>query len=172
LFSEDRLEVVQVTRRSLSYHRLAPYVDWSHFMSGAVPAWRAFARAFSPEFVASLRLRYLNRIAIPEVDADLEEYFRFFLTIPKPVDTGFSGYLMRVTLHEPDSGAEAHVTQVTEITGGEGGALAVIFDIDVRMQGEIAAQENALWPAVQQLRDYKNRIFFSSLTDKAQQMFR
>ena len=172
LFSEDRLEVAQVTRRSLSYHRLSPYVNWDHFMSGAVPAWRAFARAFSPEFVASLRLRYLNRIEIPERDKDLSEYLRMLLTIPKPVDTGFSGYLMRVTLHEPHSGAEAHVTQLSELGGSVEAPLTVIFDIDVRLQGEIAAHEDALWPAVQHLRNYKNLIFFSSLTDKARRLFR
>jgi uncharacterized protein (TIGR04255 family) len=94
------------------------------------------------------------------------------LKIPKPVDTGFSGYLMRVTLHEPDTGAEAHVTQLSELAAGFEDTLTVIFDIDVRLQDEIAAQEDVLWPAVQHLRSYKNRIFFSSLTEKTRRLFR
>lgn len=169
--SEDKLQVVQITRRAVTYHRLRPYVDWAHFAEGAIPVWRAFTSTFKPEFVSGLRLRYLNRIEIPRPFGDLEEYFTLLPKIPQPVDTGFSGYLMRITLLEPQIGAFAHVTQLGEYEANQP-FLPVIFDIDVRMNYEVSAEVQTLWAAVEALRDYKNRIFFSGITEKTRGLFR
>ena len=171
LLSEDGLQIVQLTRRALTYHRLRPYVSWSEFASGALPVWRAFSRSFAPDYIGSLRLRYINRIEIPNPVGDLEEYLNLILKIPKPVDTGFIGYLMRLSLVDPPSDAVAHVTQIAEYRDNTS-AQSVLFDIDVRMDRELPPDEKELWASVEILRDYKNRIFFHSITEKTKRLFR
>jgi uncharacterized protein (TIGR04255 family) len=171
LISADRLQVVQVTRRALTYHRLRPYVDWGHFTAGAVPVWQAFSTVFSPEYVASLRLRYLNRIEVPLPFRDLDDYLTMLPKVPKPVDTGFTGYLLRITLWDPRLDAYADVTQIAEPEANVP-MLPVIFDIDVRMNTEIPPDDRSVWDAVEGLREYKNRIFFSSITDATRSLFR
>jgi uncharacterized protein (TIGR04255 family) len=171
LFSADRLQVVQLTRTALTYHRLRPYIDWSHFRAGAIPVWQAFSAVFSPEYVAGLRLRYLNRIEVPLPFRDLDEYLTMLPRIPKPVDTGFTGYLMRVTLWDPRLTAFAHVTQIAELESNLP-MLPVVFDIDVRRNDETAPDERTLWNVVEGLREYKNRIFLSGITDATRGLFR
>lgn len=171
LLSADKRQVVQITRRGLTYHRLRPYGDWGHFTEVAVPVWSAFAAIFAPEYIASLRLRYLNRIEVPLPVGDLSDYLTMLPQVPQPVDTGFTAYLMRITLWDPHLKAHADVTQIAQ-PADDVPLLPVIFDIDVRSNVEITSDERVLWRSVEALREYKNRIFFSSITAATRALFR
>ena len=51
--------------------------------------------------------------------------------------------------------------------------LPLILDIDVFVEGKsFAADGDEVWEQLDQLRDFKNRIFFGSLTPKALELFR
>lgn len=169
--SADGRDVVQITRTSFSFHRLHPYLDWGHFEAVVQPVWRAFVGYFDPEAISNLRLRYLNRIEVPLPFRDLQEYLLMYPEIPRAVDTGFTGYLMRLSLIDSSVPATAHVTQSTDFEFGRG-VLPVVFDIEVRRQGEVPREGDVFWGAVRGLRDYKNRLFFESLTERARDLFR
>jgi uncharacterized protein (TIGR04255 family) len=169
--SADALQVLQVTRRSFSFHRLRPYTDWVRFSSEAHGIWREYLGHFTPEKVRGASLRYLNRIDIPTPFRDLSEYVSLSLNLPDGIAPGFSEYLVRLSLTDKSIPAVAYVTQRAEHELASG-ALSLLFDIDVRSEFEIPIRDESVWGLMEDLRDYKNRLFFSSITDAAKELFR
>jgi uncharacterized protein (TIGR04255 family) len=169
--SEDGLHVVQISGRGFSFHRMRPYQDWSHFSATAKHFWETFAVHFRPERVSDIHLRYLNRIEIPMPLEYLQNYLVLYPNVPKGIDTGLGGYLMRLSLSDPSVPALAYVTQRSEYDP-ERGILPIVFDIDVSRGGDLDAHDEALWVSIDSLRDYKNRLFFESITERTRTLFR
>lgn len=169
--SDDGLQVVRVTRRGLSFHRLKPYVDWAHFEGAVRFVWREFVNYYGPDYVSRLRVRYLNRIEVPVGFTRWEEFLKLYPLVPDPIDTGMSGYLMRLVLQDESVPAVAHITHAVEAELGLP-YFPMIFDIDVRREGDISATAPALWEAIQAMREYKDRLFFESITEEMKELFR
>lgn len=170
--SPDGLQAVQVTRRSLSIHRLQPYIDWEHFAAISQDIWREFVSYFGPDYITEIRLRYLNRLDIPLPFNELSDYVTMCPKIPADIEVGFSGYLLRLTLADASIPARATVTQRAAVAPVDQGTLPVVFDIDVFREGEFELSDKVIWNAIGSLRDYKNRLFFGSITESARELFR
>ena len=74
-----------------------------------------------------------------------------------------------MTIHDPDVNIAAHVAQALE--AGASGQPAVIFDIDAFKQGEFATDDPAIEETFNRLRNFKNLIFFNSLTEETLRQF-
>ena len=170
--SEDELWAVHLTRRFFNVHRLKPYEGWESFKAEAETLWKFFQDCFDPETVTRINLRYLNRIDLPLRFHDFSEYFRTYLELAPAIDTGLSSFLLRFALNDPAISADALVTLTFEpATTGES-TIPVVFDIDVFRRGDFGLGAEAIWGTASQLREYKDRIFFESLTEKAKELFR
>ncbi|HEX2078190.1 MAG TPA: TIGR04255 family protein [Longimicrobium sp.] len=169
--SEDGLHVVQVSRRAFSFHRMRPYQDWAQFSATARHFWEAFVEHFGPERISEIHLRYLNRIEIPLPLDYLQDYLALYPMVPEEIDTGSIGYLMRLSLSDPAVPALAHVTQRFEYDP-ERRVFPIVFDIDVSRSGDWAVTDRELWQSIEGLRDYKNRLFFESITERTRALFR
>lgn len=169
--SNDGLQVVRVTQRGMSFHRLTPYVNWEQFEAAVRFVWREFVKSFGPDRVTRLRVRFLNRIEVPSSFTDWDEYLRLCPSVPGPIDTGLSGYLMRLVLNDPNVPAVAYVTQAVEAEVAVP-YYPLIFDIDVRQEAEMLPESSDLWTAILAMREYKNRLFFESITEEMKELFR
>jgi uncharacterized protein (TIGR04255 family) len=168
--SADERHVLRLSRTSFSFHRLRPYSDWQDLAAGAQSAWSHVCKRYDPEFVSAVSLRYLNKILLP-VGKDMAEYITLCPSVPRSIDTGFSDYLLRLVLVDDVVPARAEITQVAGM--GEDPPRTLTFDIDVITDAEEFLPESAqLWDQVGRLRDYKNRLFFSSITDACRELFR
>lgn len=168
--SADGQRVLRLTTTSFSFHRLRPYSEWRDLAAGAQAAWARVCERYRPEYVRAVSLRYLNKIPL-ERGSDMAEYIRLCPTIPASIDTGFSDYLLRLVLQDMKVPARAEITQVATVQGADPPSLA--FDIDVISDAtEFAPASPQLWERVARLRDYKNRLFFSSITEKCKELFR
>lgn len=66
----------------------------------------------------------------------------------------------------------AVVTQVLEEQLPESKEAIIILDIDASKKFEgIAPDTDAIWSVLEELRDFKNSVFFKFLTDKAIRVF-
>jgi uncharacterized protein (TIGR04255 family) len=169
--SEDGLQVVEVTRTGLSFHRLRPYISWEHFEASARPVWKAFLGYFGPEGVSSLRLRYLNRIDLPGPVVELGDYLYTYPEIASGIEREVFDYLIRLRMLDQTIPARGTVTQRTDYKG-EPTVLPLVFDVDVATMGAVERSDEAIWARINQLRDFKNRLFFSSITSRTRELFR
>lgn len=101
----------------------------------------------------------------------MADYLTLCLSVPHTIDTGFSDYLLRLVLMDPVVPARAEITQIVGKDAAPPWTLT--FDIDVTSKDlEFDPNSPQLWEQVGRLRDYKNRLFFSSITEYCREMFR
>jgi uncharacterized protein (TIGR04255 family) len=167
--SQDGRQVLRLTRTAFSFHRLAPYGEWTDLASGASAAWDSVRQRYVPEYVLSVSLRYLNEIPMHPMQ-DLAEYIVLCPNIPPSIDTGFDEYLLRLALRDRTVPARAEITQIANLKSTP---RTLTFDIEVTSdEAEFQPESSRLWEQVARLREYKNRIFFASITERCRELFR
>ncbi len=160
----------QVSFDGFTLTRRKPYQEWAVFIARAQELWRRYLKVSRPTGVTRLAVRNVNRIGIdPNLDL-----FGFILTGPQiamALPQNMIGFFMRLLI--PDqSGAVAIINETLgEIEEGDS-APPVIFDIEAFRETEIDPMDAGIWNVLNELRHFKNRIFFNSLTAKAIERYR
>jgi len=151
-FSGDRNQAVQARMDGFSFSRLKPYKTWDSLRTEARELWRRYIEVVAPEAITRIALRYINRLEIPLPVRDFKEYVLTVPDIAPDLPQGLANFFMRLVLPEPSLKAMAIITETMEAPGGEGAILPMIFDIE-------------------ELRTFKNDIFFGSITEKMKELF-
>jgi uncharacterized protein (TIGR04255 family) len=82
---------------------------------------------------------------------------------------GLSSFLTRLVIPDPSIDAIAIVTQALEQTV-DPKFVPIILDIDVFRQTPTGMSEDEAWKLIEKLRDFKNMIFFESITEPLKEM--
>jgi uncharacterized protein (TIGR04255 family) len=167
--SESEALVVQARLDGFSLNKLAPYAKWDALRGQAQELWTRYLDIAHPLTVNRLAVRYINRIELqPGVD-----FKESILTVPEiapGVPQGLPEYFMRLVIpHE--SGATAIVTEAS-LPPTSHSLPAMLFDIDVfRFTAIPASDFGGIWSILEDLRAYKNVIFFNSITPKQMEKY-
>lgn len=168
--SSDGKNVAQFREDGFTLSRLKPYSDWETVLGEAKKLWALYLKTASPELITRLATRYINRMDIPLPINDFRQYLTAPPIIPESLPQGINHYLTRVTIGDPDD-IMANIIQALE-KSSKPGHVAIILDIDVYKRMEAGFPENQIWPTFESLRDWKNRIFFDSITEKTARLFK
>ncbi|MGE3512184.1 MAG: TIGR04255 family protein [Vicinamibacterales bacterium] len=165
LRSEDNEWLSQFRTDGFTVNRLGRYEGADQLFSEARSLWALYVEHLRPEQVTRVALRYINRPGFPWRLGD--EFSRFLTAapiVPPEAPQSTSAFLTKVVTHDEGSGATAVVTQRVDT---EPKGPATVIDVDVFRESEFGTGMDLLEPELQRLRDLKNRIFFSLLTDAA-----
>ena len=154
----------------MTFSRLAPYTEWDEVSSEAETFWRMFLEAVAPEVVTRIAVRYINHIRLPHPIANIDDYFTSLPQVPEALPQVFSSFLSRVTLFEGERQFSAHVSHAL-VDDIDSDRLGVILDIDAFHEGVLDPTPELLWETFEGLREFKNLIFFESITEKTAEMF-
>lgn len=170
LKSSDEKTLLQLRVDGFSMHRLKPYTNWQALVPRLLESWGIYARFAKPESVVRCGVRYLNHITLPADLTDFDEYLRSGPQLPVGVPPLVSGFLTQVVVHHPDWQVDAAVRQSLEQDFGTGFST-VVLDIDA--YDSRAKEPTAdLAETFDMLHEYKNLLFFGSLTQKALELFK
>ncbi len=169
--SEDKKNVAQFRNDGFTFSRLKPYNNWEHIFEEARNLWSLYVRIASPESIARIATRYINRLKIPLPVYDFKQYLTSSPQIPESLPQGVSSFLSRVLIYDPKLDIAANVTQAFEANVEESNFVIIIIDIDAYKRGEFNPEENNVWDYFAELRDMKNRIFFEHITEDAARLF-
>ncbi len=167
--SEDGHNVAQFRIDGFTFSRLKPYTSWDKVFPEAHELWNLYLETASPESVTRIAVRYINRLDIPQPVTELTQYLTAPPTIPAGVPTLLSGFLTRVVVHEEESGITANITQSLERDPSN--RVTIILDIDVYKGQNFETSDTGISLIFQKLREMKNRIFFSSITEQTAELF-
>jgi uncharacterized protein (TIGR04255 family) len=170
--SANSQTVIRALHNGFSFHHLRPYPGWDAFREQADAAWNIYLRVFAPEKIGRVALRYLDRIELPLPFSDLKEYLRTYPELAPAIDIGLSSFLMRLVLPNPEIPAVGRITQAIEPVQADRGIIPLVFDVDVSRAGEFPLDEKLIRETLERLRDFKNQLFFESITEKAKGLFR
>ncbi len=167
--SSDEKEIAQARLDGFTFNKLFPYTKWEDLRNEAHRLWLIYREIACPDLVTRVALRYINNLKIPMPIKDFDEYLASPPRVPEELPQGVSGFLTRIVIHEPSVEANAVITQALESVVGE--VVPIILDIDVFKLGAEGMKEDDIWSTLENLRIFKNRIFFASITEKLKEMF-
>lgn len=170
---------VQVRQDGFAFSRHAPTPDdypaagWDAWHQEAARLWVKYVTAARPRRVTQLRVRYINRLAIPSAQFRPQEYFTLYPTVPDDLAPGMAGYLFRVTLPRPDvSGAMLTVTEgVLDQAPSAPGITPMLLDIDLVCPTALAPDAVEVWNLLDILHAHVIDAFEASITDTARRLF-
>jgi uncharacterized protein (TIGR04255 family) len=166
--SDDGRRVVQFRMDGFTFSRLEPYDTWEDMKEEAVRLWKIYSDSVSPDPITRVATRYVNLLKLP-LNTELKEYLTAPPTIPEGLNQELSSFLTRIEIREPAIGAHGILTQALE--GVREDHAPVVLDIDVFMARQFDPQDEEFWHCLDQLRDFKNTVFFESITEKAAGLF-
>ena len=169
----DQQRAVQARQDGFTYNWLKPYRTWDELRKEARTHWERYRDLFRPEAVTRLGLRYINRIELPLPLSDIRDYVKTAPDIADGMPQGVSSLFMRLEIPDATSGLLAILTETIEApTEGNKQHLPLIFDVDVVRSATFAPDSLSIWETFEAMRQYKNQIFFTSMSERAKEMFR
>lgn len=178
--SDDQKRIIQARLNGFTFSKLKPYESWESFYGEAYQLWQNYVQVTSPIEVVRLALRYVNQIMIPVIEnnnIELRDYVKTLPEISSNLSAVMEGYFMQVIIAHPEyqpSKAIINQTigQVTENDKGEK-AVPLIFDIDVFQQVNLYHSDDEIKRIFElNLRGFRDKIFFNSITDKTEELFK
>lgn len=170
LYSRDGKQVIQAHLDLFAFSRLHPYESWERVRDEAKRLWTIFIAVVSPLAIKRVALRYINRLEIPQDMKDFNEYLTAPPNLPSALPQAVSGFLTRIVVHEQELKATAVITQALEPPTNPK-TVPVLLDIDVFREADYDPKGDELWNYLDQLRVFKNKTFFESITDKITEMY-
>lgn len=169
--SSERKKVMQARTNGFAFSKLKPYRNWNSFKAEAKKLWSVYYKATKPMKVVRISLRYINRIEIPLPMKDFEEYILTNLKIAPGLPQAISTFVMRFEIPKPEIKAVGIIIEAVEKLD-KPNILPLIFDIDVVKEKDYVGSLKHIWTDFEKLHDFKNEIFFESLTEKTKDLFR
>jgi len=169
--SVDGKYIVQARLDGFTLSRLQPYDNWESFRDEGKRLWEHYIAIAMPNLVSRLALRYINRLELPMPFKDFKEYILTTPEIAPALPQGLKTFFMRLEVPHDEYQAIAIVTETIEPPPNDQ-FLPLIFDIDVIHEAQFSPGSTEIWQTFEQLRNFKNEIFFNSLTDKAKELFK
>jgi len=162
----DRNRVAQVRLNGFTLSFLQPYTHFAELESEAKRLWGLFQAYVHQPTITRLALRYINRLELPLPFDDFSEYILTYPEIAPKIPQKLYQFEMRAMLPDGDSDRVATVTEVCEPSPLGAPNINVVLDIDVSKSVTEPFEEAQIWQIVEALRDFKNRIFFGTVTEK------
>lgn len=168
--SSDKKQIAQARLDGFTFSRLHPYTTWEDLRSEAYKLWLLYKQVTTPELITRVALRYINNLKIPMPIKDFSDFLTAPPQVPEKLPQGVSSFITRVVIYEPTIGANAIITQALEQIATD--VVPIILDIDVfKFQSE-GIEEKEAWDTIEKLRNFKNQIFFKSITNKLEEMYK
>jgi len=154
--------VVLFEHRQFVFSQVGHYESWESLITGAKQAWEAFADVAQPVEIGRVGLRYINKCKL-KLPAESDELLTAGPRLPDELDLGISAFVSQLTVGLPID-ASANVTQVLQ---HEADASYAIIDVDVFRSGlSLEPGSDEPWTKLESFREWKNKLFFSLVTDK------
>lgn len=171
-FSPEGEELVQVRHNGFSFNRLRPYTCLDDLLPKIERVFAMYRTIAEPIKVTTVRLRYINRIELPfeEGKVEIDDYVNIGPRLPIGADLGLGPFLIQFMVRDEDSRCTANVRLAAEQPSKE--ILPLILDIEAFRVGDADAKDwSTIEQQIQALREFKNDIFFGSITEKTERMY-
>lgn len=167
LDSTDNSQTIILKVNQLSYHKIRSYSSWEDSIREFSEIWDNINRYDSHQ-CNSLGVRFVNVITLPFESIELSDFFALYPTIPSGIPQTLEGFFMTVTI--PKGEMRANIIQTVESNNSvQSDKIGIILDINITkpIQKKLIVRED-----FQEMRDYKNELFFNIITEKTKNILR
>lgn len=175
--SQNKQEILQARMDGFTFSTLAPYDRWESFRDEARRLWELYRSAAKVEYVTRAAVRYINRIDIPSVPAQLEDYLRTYpqISTDMPNEGLIGNFFMQLQLPQEDLDCLLIINE-TLVPPPEDVETATSIQVDFDLFREPfeepwpADKDAGVWSFLEQLHDRKNEVFEASITDATRRL--
>lgn len=160
-YSENKTKVFQARLNGFTFNKHKPYQSWNALRKEAKQLWALYKKIAEPIAINRIALRYINKILL-KTPFTPSSYFKTIPKLANELDYDMNNLFSQISIVNNKINARAIITEAIEPTGTD--AVLFLLDIDVFQTGEF--KESEIWKNFESLRDFKNKIFFKSITDK------
>jgi uncharacterized protein (TIGR04255 family) len=176
LDSADGREVLQCNVNAFAFSRLAPYEDWGQMRDRARNLWGLYVSIVKPVSVTRVSVRYINALPIPLPVPELNDFFTAAPHVPPALPQLMRSFLQRIVIYDEATKTFAGVTQASEDSATainvKENVATILIDIDAFQNVELGSEESEkVWTKFEELRDFKNRVFFEHITEETARLF-
>lgn len=166
--SADRCWIVQCRVDGFTLSRLRPYSSFADVAARFWHAFGAYREVVRPAELTRIALRYINRFSVP-MHAAASEYLR---NVPStPVDSAvLETFIVRQHCKVAESSIAFNLITAREVSA-DGRNATLIVDIDAFQFGQFAGDDARLRRELEALHEFKNDVFFSSITARSMEEF-
>jgi uncharacterized protein (TIGR04255 family) len=157
---------VQFRRDGFTYNFLAPYTNWNDIRGESKKLWDLYLHKFPEIKIERMALRYINRIVIPRPFDNIEEFVVNVPPIPKGLPQIYKSFFSQIEVQCDRDDYSALINSTIETPTPK--EVPFILDIDVFKM----VKGNFDFNDFDYIRNVKNSIFESCITDKARTLFK
>lgn len=161
--SEDQTRQIQVRTDGFTLNILKPYETWEKHFETFITHWINYQNLFSPN-VIRIATRFINKIEIPINFDSFQDYVTNIPPIPGCLPQVIMNFFLQVQVPYFDERKNVVITETVEPV--ENNFLPFILDIDVFQAVELDNSTDAIVKNFNEIRDIKNNIFESCITEK------
>ena len=170
--SQSKDKIFQARLDGFTFNKLPQYTTWEELRDEAKRLWLLYKEVASPEVITRVALRYINNLNIPAPIRDFADYLAAPPVMPEDLPQGLNSFLIRMHAHVPDFEGNAIITQALEPMPSEATRIPVILDIDISKENISGLDESEAWGLLETLRHFKNKVFFTFITDKLMETYK
>lgn len=168
----DERALAQFRNNGFTFNRLEPYTSWEEIFPETMRLWKEYVEVAKPIAVTRLAARYINRLKLPLPMKDLREYLTEPPRVPDGLPQTLKAYLTRLVVHDAMRDHSAIVTQSFEPNPTDAEQAIILLDIDAFKDVYVKPSESdEIQRVLEDLHEFKNEIFFRSITQKASELF-
>jgi len=155
---------IQITKR-------APYIEWYDLFDDFKKVVNALEKVAPSLLFLKPYLKYRNRFSVSMSNDALDEYFTISHSVPS-ILTIFTISNLNFNADMTEEQFDYKIEQNLKPSENETNDIDVSINVEVVDTSITTKKINDLFSSVENLREKKNQVFFSLITDKAKQLFK
>jgi len=159
-YSENKTKIFQARLNGFTFNKHKPYQNWNALKKEAKQLWSLYKKTAEPITINRIALRYINKIPL-RMPFKPSNYFKTLPYLAKGLDYDMNNLFSQISIMNNKINARANITEAIETLGDDNALF--LFDIDVYQEGDFNDAE--MWKNFENLREFKNEIFFKSISD-------
>lgn len=154
----------------LSFHNTDKYLGWELFYEEFKKIWKNYYNTIGRIDIIQLGVRYINQLHfdLPLKDG-IEEFLKILPTIPNGINKDLNNFFMQLNIPNDNQTLNGIITQTLRDVSKN--KLQVLLDLNVVKTKNINGSSEEIWQSFDDIRNFKNQLFFNSLTNKTIQQY-
>ena len=164
----DDSALVQLGPDLLAVNVLPPYPGWDSFKRLILGALESYSEVARPANLKSMALRYINRVRVPALRFEIDDYLRFSPRVPSELPQTFVGWGQNVSI-------PLGASEVLRITAGSEDAEAKATHLSFLLDIEVVALGGGLRgvpDSIERAHEMIGTAFEKCITEKSRALFK
>lgn len=167
--SEEENNLVRVLPSHISYHNFNKYAGWEGMFSDLQKIWLEFCKVIGENALAKISVRYINQLALPN-ESEVSDYIKLLPSVPNGINA-LNNFFIQIRVPSNDDILQGIITETMLPNVADEKNEIFLIDLTVSKSAMFECNSNDIWSSFNEIREFKNELFFNCITDKTIELF-